>query len=175
MSHKLQDRGVSAPKPRRSLRENVASAAVVVFALNVAVVVVFLVGWLAGWFHISVDRQKAAQQWRLQVTMNTGRLADDMQKTVEDTQRTAASLQAAAELDTVIGRVVENDPASDRLTVRTEEGEQLTARVNEATHIEVDGAQASPAVFRPGDRVELVFREQNGQNHAVEIERLEGN
>ncbi len=157
----------------RSFHERVVGLAMFILALNVAVLVLFIVGWLAGWFEVSVDRNQPARQWRLQVALNTGEVADDVEETVEDTQRTAASLQAATELDTVIGNVVQNDAANHRLTVRTEKGEQVTAHLNEATKAEADGQKVSPEVFRQGDRIELTFREQDGQNHAVQIARLE--
>ncbi len=169
------EQAAAGAAPRRSFRDRLVNAALVVLAFNVGLAIVFVGGWLAGWFHVSIDRAKAAQQWRLQVTLNTNQVADDVEETVEDTKRAVASLRSAAELDAVIGQVVQHDLARQELTVRSDRGEQVIARMSEATEIEVNGAQAAPSAVQPGDRVELVYRQQDGQNHAVEIERLERN
>jgi hypothetical protein len=156
---------------RRTFRERVAVAATLVFGLNLLALTLLVVGLIAGWIHLSFDRGEAQGQWRLQLTMNTGEVVEDVQETVQETQELAGSVETAAEMNTVIGDVVQKDGAANRLTVQTDEGEQVTARLNNATEVEVDGAESSPASIRQGDRVELVFRENNGENHAVKVER----
>jgi hypothetical protein len=156
---------------RRTFRERVVAAAMVVFALNLLVLTLLAVGLLAGWVHLGFDRGDVQGQWRLNLTMNTGEVVEDVRETAQETQELAGSLETAAEMNTVIGDVVEKDAAANRLTVQTDQGEKVTARVNNATQVEVEGADATPASIRPGDRVELVFRENEGENYAVKIER----
>ena len=131
----------------------------VVLALNVTAVALFLAALLAGWIRLSAGGAESGH-WRFQLTLNAGRAAEDMQES-------AASLRTASEVDTVIGDVVRHDRESGRVIVRNEEGEQVTARINDAT--EIEGPSSMPA----GERIELVFRHRGGENHAIRIERLE--
>jgi hypothetical protein len=166
MSRRLED--PKHPRPRRTFRERVTALAVTVLALNVAMVVFLLVGWLAGWLSLSIGRDQPQSQWRFLVRLNTGQVADDLQETV-------ATLEAAVQMDTVVGEVVANNSERDRITVETEKGKRVTARINEATELKSQGDATSASAFQAGDRVELVFREQNGRNEAVRIAHLERN
>lgn len=166
MSRRLED--PARPLIRRTLQERIGALAVTVLALNLVFLLIFIAGWFAGWFQVSLGRNEANAPWRLQVTLNPRRVADDLRET-------ASTLQAASEVDTVIGEVVKHDLPSNRITVETEQGQQVTARINDATQIPKDGNGDSPSTFQAGDRIELVYREQEGQNHAVQIARVERN
>ena len=166
MSHRLQD-----PEhilTRRTLRERFVAVAVTVLALNATFLVIVLVGWLAGWFHVSAGRSETDSRWRFQLTLNPSEVTDDLRET-------AATLKVATEVNTVIGDVVRYDVQSNRITIQTAKGQQVTARINDVTKIQNRGRGASPPGLQAGDRIELVFHEQDGQNHAIQISLLEGN
>jgi hypothetical protein len=138
-----------------------------VLAFNVVALVLLLVGWLAGWLAFSIERDKPESKWGILVQLNTDRVADDVQET-------AATLEAAADVDTVVGDVVRR-VGDDRITVQPEKGQEITARINDATELAPRAGAPSPAAFETGDRVELVFREQDGRNEAVRIAHVERN
>lgn len=158
---------------RLTFRERMAGLATFVFLLNLLVLTLVLVGWLAGWLHFAANRGDVAGQWQVRATLNTSRVAEDMQETIDETRKLAGSLETATEMNTVIGKVVEQNAAADHLTVQTKEGEKIMAELNEATKVEIDGAQTTPSAIHSGDRVELVYQEKDGRQHAVKVARLD--
>src|SRR5271165_5369639 len=79
---------------------------------------------------------------------------------------------AAENSQTVKGRIQEVHLATRQLEVTTDQGKELTLRVDEGTKLERNGKEVSLDQFQKGMPVKVVFESRDGQNRVVSMTRL---
>lgn len=173
MAKELDDTGRRHHTREHTWRERIHQTAMIVFVVNVLVLMVFVGGWLSGWFHVSAGQGEADGQFRFQLAVNTSEFADDVQNAVEETQKATETIETVTELSTATGKVIDNDVAGHSLTIADKDSGQVKVKVNEVTEVKLDGEKASMNQIQAGDKVQVVFREKSGENFALKIQRLQ--
>jgi hypothetical protein len=130
----------------------------ILLALLLVVVVVLGVGFYLGWFHLSARHDAATDQVHLVFDINRGKIEQDAKKA-----------GAPKESHQAKGQVVEIDEATSRLSIRTADEKTLTIQAEPSTMIRRDGVDVGMDSLTQGDRVLVLYREENGKNVAESI------
>jgi hypothetical protein len=75
----------------------------------------------------------------------------------------------AADNETVKGRIQEVRASAHRLTVTTEQGKELTLRVDENSRLEKHGRRIDLDQLHDGMRVQATYEARGGENHLVSL------
>ena len=139
-------------------------------ALVVIACVVLGVGFYLGWFRIGTQRDATTDQVRLTFDVNAGKIAKDAKKGGEAIRETAAKVGTAVTGGhQVKGKLAKIDETDKRLTIRTDGDKTLTVQAAPATKIRRNGVDVQMDNLAEGDEVQVLYREENGNNVAQTV------
>lgn len=152
--------------PEQSRSTTFAKLAYTVFWLNVFVLLIFLIGLLAGWFWPEAELVRNGA-YRVSLVMNTQEAQEDLNDVAEATQNLAETGESAVEMSTIQGQIRSVDTSTSELTVVNEDTE-YTAKITEATDFEVSG-DGDIDSLSVGDKVRLTMKKKGDRYYAYKI------
>jgi hypothetical protein len=144
-------------------------------------VILFLVvlglGLYFDWFHFSWNRNDEGKQNGVSFNVNRERIAHDTERAgqaVKNVGRKVAQAAHSAQTHTVRGTVTKVDMTDRQLTLTTADNQSLTVVLPTNARIRRNDVNANVENLAAGDRVEVVYRDENGKHMADSVTVLPG-
>jgi len=167
MSKATNERNENPP----TLASRLQLAATVVFALNVLVALVFIIGCVAGWFSMSVGKTESGSM-QIAVAMHPAEAAHDIEHSIKAAAETKDAVASAVDQQTARGEVLQVTPVAKTFRMKDEDKGELTLAVTEITGIQNDDEEAALNDLVAGRTVRVVYKEKDDKLFALEVTQV---
>jgi predicted negative regulator of RcsB-dependent stress response len=147
-----------------------------------ALVIVFLIalglGLYFDWFSFKLNRNEEGKASGVSFQVDRERIAKDTERASQAVknlgQKISGSGNGQAATHTVKGTLMNVDQKDRQLTLKTSEDKAVEVVLPQATKIRRNDVEVNLDGLMPGDRLEVIYRDEDGKNVADKVTVLPG-
>jgi Cu/Ag efflux protein CusF len=146
-------------------------------ALLILFVVALGLGLYFDWFNVSWNRNDEGKRNGVSVNVNRGKIAHDTERASEAVKNMGRKIAPAAHsttTHTIKGTVTSVDMNDRRVTLTTADNQTLTVVLPNNARISRNNVSANVENLAMGDRVEVVYRDEDGKHVADSVTVVPG-
>jgi hypothetical protein len=150
----------------------------------VALVIVFVIavglGLYFDWFGFRVNRDAEGKSTGVSFQVDRERIAKDTERVTQGVKNLGKKItgsgngQAAAATHTVKGTLMNVDPKDRQLTLKTADDKAVEVVLPQDTKIRRNDVEVNLDGLMPGDRLEVIYRDEDGKHKADSVTVVSG-
>ena len=147
--------------------------------LIVALVIVFVIavglGLYFDWFGFRVNRNEEGKATGVSFQVNKERIAKDTERATEAVKNLGKKISGSgAATHTVKGTLMNVDQKDRQLTLKTADDKEVPVVLPQATKIRRNDVDVNLDGLMPGDRLEVIYRDEDGKHVADKVTVVSG-
>jgi hypothetical protein len=148
----------------------------------VALVIVFVIavglGLYFDWFGFRVNRNEEGKATGVSFQVNQERIAKDTERATQAVKNLGKKISGSgngqAATHTVKGTLMNVDQKDRQLTLKTADDKAVEVVLPQATKIRRNDVEVNLDGLMPGDRLEVIYRDEDGKHKADSVTVLSG-